>query len=73
MDQHQDVEKWADSVLERHRSAPAGSASIEDEPFAEQLARSRRRHAGFAKAEAIASLIGAVLICAITYSILSTF
>ncbi len=67
------VEEWADAVLEANRSAPAGSASIEDEPFAEALRRNRERRATFAKAEAIVYLIGLVLACAFGYAFLSNF
>jgi hypothetical protein len=73
VDQHERVADWADAVLKRHPTAPAGSASIEDEPFAEQLQRGRERHAAFAKAEALVWLIGAVLLCGFGYAWLSTF
>ena len=67
------AEDWADAVLEANRSAPAGSASIEDEPFAEALRRNRERHAAFAKIEAIVWLIGAALLCGFVYSLYGTF
>ncbi len=64
---------WADSVLEEHRTARAGSASLEDELFAEALRRSRERHAASSRAEAVFWIIGAVLACAFAYSLVSTF
>ena len=76
MDQHERVEDWADTLLEAHRTAPAGSASIEDEPFAEQIQRHRARRAAWAKfqaVEAVVWLIGAALLCGFAYSFLSTF
>ena len=73
MNQHERVEDWADAVLEAHRSAPAGSASIEDEPFAEQIQRNRERRAAFAKIEAVVWLIGGVLACGFGYAFFSTF
>jgi hypothetical protein len=62
MDQHREVEGWADALLEQHRTAPPGT-SIEDDIFAEAIARNRARHAAFAKAEAIVTIIGAILAC----------
>ena len=73
MDRIERVDEWADAMLEAHRSAPAGSASIEDEPFAEALQRNRERQAVFAKAEAIVWLIGAALACGFGYALFSTF
>ncbi len=60
-------------MLEMHRTAPPGSASIEDEPFAEQLRRNRERHATLAKLDAIVWMIGVVLLCAFGYAFFSTF
>ena len=73
VDQREQVEAWADAVLEGNRSAPAGTASIEDDLFAEQIRRNRERHRTFAAAEAIFSMIGVVLLCLFVYSLYSTF
>ena len=69
----QSMEQWADSVLDAHRSAPAGSASIEDQPFAEALARASQRRETFAVAQAVVWLIGIVLAAGFLYSFLSNF
>ena len=65
MDEHRNVEEWADALLEQHRTAPRGAA-LEDEPIiqymrerADYYARVQRR---FASLEAVAVLIGAVLL-----------
>ena len=72
MDRRQ-AEQWADAVLDGARSAPEGSASLDDEPFAEALARNRARARTFAKYEAIFLVIGALLLAGFAYSLLSTF
>ena len=72
MDRRQ-AERWADAVLDGARSAPEGSASLDDEPFAEAIARNRARQRTFAKYEAIAVVIGVLLLAGFAYSLLSTF
>jgi protein required for attachment to host cells len=73
MDQRERAEKWADSVLDSHRSAPKGSVSIEDDIFAEQIRRNLERQAMFAKIDAIVWIVGAVLACAFALAWLSMF
>lgn len=73
MDQRERVEDWADAVLEANRTAPAGSASIEDDPFADALKRSQESHATFAVAQAVVWLVGLALLAGFVYSVLSTF
>ena len=73
MDRNELVDEWADALLEANRSAPARSASIEDDLFAEARRRNRERQATFAKAEAIMSMIGVAFACAFGYALLNTF
>ncbi len=73
MDHRERAEDWADGVLDAHRSAPAGSASIEDDLFADALRRSQERHAAFSKAYAIVVIVGVLLAGVFLFSLLETF
>jgi hypothetical protein len=65
MDEHRNVEEWADALLESQRTAPPGT-SLEDEPVIRHLRERSNHYAGlqrrFASLEAVAMLIGAVLL-----------
>ena len=76
MDKPRDVERWADAVLERHRTAPPGS-STEDETVIEYMQR-RAEHYGrhqrrFANVEAVLMLVGTVLLCVFGIAFYSSF
>ena len=65
MDERQNVEQWADALLEQHRTAPPGT-SLEDEPVIQYM-RERSEHYGrlqrrFANIEAVLTLVGVVLL-----------
>ena len=76
MDERRNVEEWADTLLEQHRTAPPGT-SLEDEPVIEYMrerskhyaARSRRS----AAIESVFLLVGLVLLCVFGFAFYSSF
>jgi hypothetical protein len=76
VDEHRNVEAWADAVIEQHRTAPAAT-DFDDEPVIEHLLE-RSEHCGrlqrrFANLEAVAALVGAVLLAVGAYAFYSGF
>ena len=76
MDEHGNVEAWADAVLEQHRTAPRDT-DFDDEPVIEHLLE-RSEHYGrlqrrFANLEAVAVLVGTVLLAVGAYAFYSGF
>jgi hypothetical protein len=76
VDEHRNVEEWADALLERHRTAPPGT-SLEDEPVIEYMRERSEHYAAlhqrFAKIESVLVLVGAVLFCAFVFAFYSGF
>jgi hypothetical protein len=76
MDEHRNVEEWADAVLERNRTAPPGT-SLEDEPVIQYMRERGERYAGlsrrFANVEAVLLLVGTVLLCVFALAFHSGF
>ena len=87
MDEHKNVEDWADALLDQHRT---DSSSMQDQPFVvrlltrlngeapdplmlERFRRNRERSAGLVKAEAVVTMIGTVVLCVLAYAVYSPF
>jgi hypothetical protein len=76
MDEHRNVEEWADALLERNRTAPPDT-SLEDEPVIQYMRERSQHYAGlqrrFANIEAVLVLVGVVLLCVFALAFYSGF
>jgi hypothetical protein len=76
MARQRNVEEWADAVLDQHRTAPPGT-SLEDEPVIEYMRERSRHYAAlqrrFSNLEAVATLVGVILLIAFGIAFYSGF
>ena len=76
MDERRNVEEWADTLLEQHRTAPPGT-SLEDEPVIEYMRERSEHYAAlqrrFSTIEAVLTLVGVVLFCLFVFAFYSSF